>query len=173
MIVTETELVLRNLTSVLDIPYMVKRLMECFIFGLLLSSMCYAETHQTLLRVRIIHASTPSVDVSSGVAQVSASLKDISSELTSLPFKKFTLLESIDRTVSMKEKETIKLSTGDKVSIRPHYVESGKLCFWFKWVDKNGSQILDSKLHVEKGKGVISGADSSEKEARLIALTLP
>lgn len=131
-----------------------------------------AQESHTVLRIRSVYA-TEAKGGEDPKTLIPNTLQDIESELSTLPFKKFMLLDSQDVTISLKEKEQIKLSNGDKITIRPLYINSGKLCFWFKWVDKKGLQVLDSKLHVEKGKGIIAGADSSEKEANLISLMLP
>ena len=106
-----------------------------------------------------------------GEAQsIDPSIKDLEIQLQRLPFTKFQLAEDRRELLSMKSKELIRLSTGDKLSVRPLYMQEGKLCIWLRWVGADGMQVLDTRLHIEPGSSILAGTESSEKRATVLAI---
>lgn len=118
------------------------------------------------IRVRSVMASRDNSEIQS----FDPSIKDLELQLKHLPFTKFQLVGDQQEELSMKSKEYIKLANGDKLSVRPLYMNEGKLCIWLRWVDSDGMQVLDTRLHIEPGKSILAGTESSEKRATVLAV---
>lgn len=133
---------------------------------LLLLTSLSANAETATIRVRSVMASQDD----SKNQTFDPSIKDLELQLKHLPFTKFLLIDDQQEELSMKSKEYIKLSNGDKLSVRPLYMNEGKLCIWLRWVGSDGMQILDTRLHIEPGKSILAGTESSEKRATVLAV---
>lgn len=145
-------------------PNMRKLLIYSSILLLLLQFSALADS--ATIRVRSVLATQDDSEKKS----FDPSIRDLELQLKHLPFSKFQLVEDQQEQLLMKSKEYIKLSNGDKLSVRPLYMEEGKLCLWLRWVDSDGMQVLDTRLHIEPGKSILAGTESSEKRATVLAI---
>jgi hypothetical protein len=92
---------------------------------------------------------------------IDKSLSSIAQALESLPYKKFSLVDHREIGLPLLRRESLSLKSGEKIKVRPIGIDLDKFCFWLRWEDKNGSAILDSRMHILGGRSVVAGFDAS------------
>jgi len=94
--------------------------------------------------------------------QIDSGIKDVASQLRRLPFNHFRLMSESHEEVALKQKQVIPLNRGQILSVRPLQFENDRITLWLKWCDDDGSQILDTKMRLESGRGMLAGTESSD-----------
>jgi hypothetical protein len=132
------------------------------------------------LSVRAIQASAPtegdketaerSDTTQSNRAQLDPELKDIESRLINLPFSRFQLLASKNETITIKQKNSLQLPNGQKLTFRPMYMDHKKVGLWLNWRDKDGSEILNTRVHFDSNESVVTGTDCAHDQGLILAI---
>ncbi len=120
---------------------------------------------KVIVNVRVIRA-TDKMDpgeesFSPDPVKVDRRLKDISFKLQKLPFRAYSLLSSEQKVVPAKKRESFLIASGQSLTVRPLYMEKDEVGLWLKWVDQNGAEILDTRMHINYGESMIAGTDST------------
>jgi hypothetical protein len=103
-------------------------------------------------------------------SQLDPELKDIEARLINLPFSRFQLLASKNETITIKQKNSLQLPNGQKLILRPMYMDHKKVGLWLNWRDKDGSEILNTRVHFDSSESVITGTDCSHDQGLILAI---
>lgn len=161
-------------------------LAQC-ILALVFAGTSFSESEGVIIRVRALRALTRnSLDTNIATKSLVAStsqktypkhgvfidkgLTDLAPQLNSLPFNHFSLMESETETIALKSKSLIHLMSGDTLAVRPLGFDNGKYCVWFKWLDNTGARIIDTRLHLEPGRSMLTGTDGSNDTGTILAI---
>lgn len=128
-----------------------------------------------ILSVRAIQATAPIERGTNAPEQVSApqldaDLKDIEGRLINLPFSNFHLLTSKQETITIKQKNSLQLPNGQKLTFRPMYMDQKKVGLWLHWRDKDGSEILNTRVHFDSNESVVTGTDCAHDQGMILAI---
>lgn len=132
------------------------------------------------LSVRAIQASGAEISHSESDSEsnkqkkphIESQLTDLEERLIQLPFSHFHLISKAEKTVHARARESIPLPRGQVLTVRPIYMDSdsAKICLYLNWQDRDGSHILDTRVHFDSRESVITGTDSSQNEGLILAI---
>ncbi len=125
------------------------------------------------IRVRAIRAETaaPSGENNSDkVINCEKSLQDIDGKLRKLPFHTFSLVSAQSERVDLMKKETMYLTGGNELTVRPLYAAQGKVGLWLRWTDSAGAKVLDTRMHLATGESMVAGTDTGQDTATVLAI---
>ena len=128
------------------------------------------------LSVRAIQASDPhDLDAERDESKqraihVDSSLEDLQAKLTHLPFNNFRLLSLREELITLKTRDSLQLPRGQTLMFRPIYMEAHKIGLWLNWKDKDGSEILNTRVHFDSKDTVLTGTDCSHNEGLILAI---
>ena len=126
------------------------------------------------IRVRAIKAETsaPGEEETNKVINCEHSLHDIDRKLRKLPYRTFSLVSSQSEKIEMMKKETLYLTDGNELTIRPIYADGGKVGLWLRWIDGSGAKVLDTRMHLATGESMVAGADAGQDGATVLAIDI-
>lgn len=140
----------------------------------------YSDRPAIKLSVRAIQASGAEASLTESGSEseklkkphIESQLTDIEEKLTQLPFSHFHLISKEEKTVHARARESIPLPRGQVLTVRPIYMDtdSAKICLYIHWQDRDGSHILDTRVHFDSRESVITGTDSSQNEGLILAI---
>ena len=120
------------------------------------SRFAFAEDDRgVLVQVRVIKGSQPIESGSLRKFEYDKRLEDLRPELTRLHYGSFSLLAAQKKVVRLAHRETIPLTDGETLTVRPHYMDAAKIGMWLRWVEKSGAPVLDTRLHLDSGKNIL------------------
>lgn len=126
------------------------------------------------LSIRTIQASDPREpsghNSSSVVSHIDTALGDLESKLARLPFAKFHLIALKEETITLRKKNWIQLPNGQSLAFRPMYVENKKVGLWLNWKDRDGTEILNTRLHFDANDSVLTGTDGPHDQGLILAI---
>lgn len=126
------------------------------------------------ISVRTIEASEPTRDAhhtdQAPTLKVDGKLSDIQGRLANLPFSHFQLLDSKQETLTIKKKNSIQLPNGQMLWFRPMYMEHKKVGLWLNWKEKDGSEILNTRVHFDSNDSVVTGTDCEANKGLILAI---
>jgi hypothetical protein len=130
------------------------------------------------LSVRAIQASEPLEDTPSSSEaphasrpiHVDSGLVDLQPKLAHLPFNNFRLIASKDETITLKTRDSVQLPNGQSLMFRPIYMDAHKVGLWLNWKDRDGSEILNTRVHFDSQDTVLTGTDCSHNEGLILAI---
>lgn len=132
------------------------------------------------LSVRTIQASDPGKSTHESALGEAAprnihldnSLRDLEPRLRHLPFNSFRLLAQKNEVITLKSRESLQLPNGQSLMFRPIYLEAKnkKMGLWLSWKDKDGSEILNTRVHFDAQESVLTGTDCSHDEGLILAI---
>ncbi len=128
-----------------------------------------------VLSVRAIQATAPTAGIPENTVharapQLDSELKDIEGRLINLPFSNFQLLTSKQETITIKQKNSLQLPNGQKLTFRPMYMDQKKVGLWLHWRDKDGSEILNTRVHFDSNESVVTGTDCAHDQGLILAI---
>jgi hypothetical protein len=133
-----------------------------------------------MLSVRAIQASAPLEQDKETAArsdakqpnptQIDPELKDLEGRLINLPFSRFQLLASKEETITIKQKNSLQLPNGQKLTFRPMYMDRKKVGLWLNWRDRDGSEILNTRVHFDSNESVVTGTDCAHDQGLILAI---
>jgi hypothetical protein len=91
--------------------------------------------------------------------RIDSRLSDLADKLRKLPFRGFVFVVGEQRRVPVRRKTTLPLTNGQSLSLRPLYIDSEKVGLWVQWKDRVGTDILDTRMHLDLGQSMIAGTD--------------
>ncbi len=127
----------------------------------------HGSVSQVEVKVRVVKADN---EENHAGRAVDARLGDLQSKLERLPFHRFSVLSTESLVIPIKRKQTMTLASGQTLTLRPVYCEQEKIGLWLRWAEKNGDEILDTRLHVNPGESMIAGTDSSPSSGLILAI---
>jgi hypothetical protein len=121
--------------------------------------------------VRAIQASGP-IDESATASSISLedSLSDLRAKLTQLPFSSFKLISTREQQLEVKHQETVTLPNGQTLALRPMFASDHRVGLWLNWLDNDGSEILNTRLHFDTDDSLLTGTDAAQNEGVLLAI---
>jgi hypothetical protein len=132
------------------------------------------------LSVRTIQASEPGKSPNESAQgetaprkiHLDSALRDLEPRLAHLPFNSFRLLARKDEMITLKSRESLQLPNGQSLMFRPIYLEAKnkKMGLWLSWKDKDGSEILNTRVHFDAQESVLTGTDCSQNEGLILAI---
>ena len=124
---------------------------------------------QVEVNVRVVKAEN---DIDDGYTspRLDVRLDDIRAKLEQLPFRHFSYLSSERVIIPIKRKQIVTFASGQTLALRPVYCEQEKIGLWLRWSEKNGDEILDTRLHVNPGESMLAGTDSSPTTGLILAI---
>jgi hypothetical protein len=136
------------------------------------------DTSTIKLSVRTIQASEPSAESVSSKSSgsndrqihVDGALADLQPKLAHLPFSHFHLLSRKEETITLRKKNSLQLPNGQSLVFRPIYMDTQKVGLWLNWRDKDGSEILNTRLHFDSQDSVLTGTDCAHNEGLILAI---
>lgn len=102
--------------------------------------------------------------------QVDAALRDLQTKLAHLPFNNFHLISSKEETISVKSRDSLQLPNGQSLMFRPVSMEHHKVGLWLNWKDRDGSEILNTRVHFDSQDTVLTGTDCAHNEGMILAI---
>jgi len=136
----------------------------------------HGDTADTIkLSIRTIHASDPSTGDSTKSSsersvRVDNDIRDLASKLSQLPFENFQLISSKEEVVTLKNRDSLKLSNGHSLTFRPMYMDEKKVGLWLNWRDEQGDEILNTRVHFDASDSVLTGTDCSHDKGLILAI---
>jgi hypothetical protein len=124
------------------------------------------------LHVVTVKASAPREENEAvGSLRMSESLVPLRQKLSMLPFRSFEIMSDSRVIVSMKKRHQIDFADGHRLVVRPLYLrEDGTICLWLRWKDKEGVNLLDSRIYVPRGESVLAGAEQTPTSGLILAI---
>lgn len=139
------------------------------------SSSGNATPQRVTVLIRTIQATNRNNEAQPASSEVSPeieqSLSDLGSKLTQLPFRSFKLVSSKEGQFEVAQKGTLNLPSGQSVALRPIYADDHRMGMWLNWLDSDGSEILNTRLHFDSEDTIVTGTDSANDEGLLLAIT--
>ena len=133
--------------------------------------------------VRAIQASVPheaseneqSARSAERAIHVDQDLSDLQEKLIHLPFNTFRLISKKEETLALKTRDSLQLPNGQSLMFRPiymdqHKVGQRKVGLWLNWKDRDGSEILNTRVHFDSQDTVLTGTDCSHNEGMILAI---
>lgn len=134
-----------------------------------------ATSETVTVLVRTIQATNPVAEdqpsAPDAPTEIAESLSDLQPKLTQLPFRSFRLIASKEENLVLTRKGTLDLPNGQSVALRPIYADSHRMGMWLNWLDSDGSEILNTRVHFDSEDTIVTGTDSASNEGLLLAIT--
>lgn len=122
------------------------------------------------INVKAIGASESS---QSGELEVDEKVADLTDKLKRLPFTSFRLLSDSSETVSLLSRETMKLSNGQTLCVRPVDSSGDQITLWLKWKARDGMSILDTRVNFALNEAMVVGIEGqSEGTGTVLAISV-
>jgi hypothetical protein len=102
--------------------------------------------------------------------RIDQALKDLEPKLAQLPFASFQLLSAKEEVIALKTKNSLQLPNGQILIFRPMYANQQKVGLWLNWRDRDGSEILNTRLHFDSTDAVLTGTDCPHKRGMILAI---
>lgn len=143
------------------------------------SAECLADDVESVtVRVRSVRATGVLNSQDNSPIEVESDLEDLSPKLKKLHYRKFTLLDTQQRKVTLMQRETMLLIDGNKLTVKPLYVQAQehtdrkRVGMWISWLDKTGEEILDTRMHFTCGENMVTGTDGTEDSGLILAISV-
>ena len=156
-----------------------------FIFSLLIALNAFADpgkalTGNVMVHVRAVQAMDPTNGSDDNETQAQAgsdseikcdrSIADLRSKLQQLSYKRFRLVDNEKRLIGLTHRETIALSGGETLTVRPLYVDRNRIGMFLDWQDRKGATILNTRMHFTPGESVLTGTDHGTDTGMILAI---
>jgi hypothetical protein len=134
----------------------------------------FEERGDVRVRVRIIQASnvlaTASEQLGDQPLQVDSRIGDLTPKLGKLNYANFRLVGFQEKIVPLKKRENIALGGGHLLTLRPLYLEDQRVGMWLRWLDSNGSEILDTRMHFDSNECMLTGTEAKAQTGIILAI---
>lgn len=97
-------------------------------------------------------------------------LEDLRGKLAHLPYSSFRLLATRDIEVAPLKKNTIRIDNGQVLNVRLLYASAKKVGMWVRWSDKDGMELLDTRMHFHCDEAMIAGTSSGANSGVVLAV---
>lgn len=104
--------------------------------------------------------------------RIDGRLADLAEKLRKLPFRSFNLLSSQNIVTPLLRKQQVNLTNGQSLWLRPLYCEENRVGLWIHWQDQGGAEILDTRMHLDMGRGMLVGSDLAANPRNALILAL-
>ena len=103
-------------------------------------------------------------------------LNDMKSQLETLPYKQYNVLDSKSMKIGLGGKETFQMQDSQKqnhnVIINPLEIKGGRVKLMVDWTDAQGENLLSTQLRVVNGENVVLGTETSGDESTIMSINL-
>jgi hypothetical protein len=124
------------------------------------------------VNLRVISGIGSDEEGASMPAQIDDRIKDLTIKLRQLHFREFKLVSEQDKIVPMAKKQAVTIGNGETLTVRPVYVDKHRVGMWLRWQDRDGKQILDTRMHFNCGEPMLAGTDRSSGASTILAITV-
>lgn len=121
------------------------------------------------LEVRTIRASDVGENTP-GSGVIDPRLEDLRSQLEQLHYRTFKLLAAERERVLTRKKTIFSLIDGHRFAVKPLYLDGNRVGVWMRWVDGDGAEVLDTRMHLTCGESIIAGTDRESGEGMIVAV---
>ena len=132
------------------------------------------EITEIKISVRTIQATNPLDSGQDGqeiqAAHVPEEISDLAPKLSQIPFSSFSLLESKEQIISLGQRETMQLPNGQSLVFRPMYMDNKRVGIWLNWKDKDGDEILNTRVHFDADDSVLTGTECAHQQGVILAI---
>lgn len=108
----------------------------------------------------------------SAPAMFDAALSDIQPQLSALNYRSYRLLSKVQRTVAENSSDWVRLAGGQVVRFRPVRSDGSRIGLWLKWDDAQGSEILNTQLHLLPGHQMLTGVEGIGDKGVILAIAV-
>ncbi len=136
----------------------------------LLNSTVFAQDRLLGFEIYTIQAS--GTRQSTANVAMSSALTNYKEKLLEFPFDRFQLVHSSNIQIPIMKREQIVLDSGEKMELKASYCESGRAGLWLQWLDQDGAELINTRLHFDQHEPVIVGAEKDEFSGRLLMVRL-
>lgn len=106
------------------------------------------------------------------VIELDRRISDLQSKLENLHYRQFRLVASYQDVVEIMKKQTMLLELGQRLMVRPLYMRDDKIGLWLRWVDSDGAELLDTRMHFKPGESIVTGVDNSGERGTILAINV-
>lgn len=101
---------------------------------------------------------------------VDPKIEDLKVQLAHLHYADYKMLAHRSVVVPVTSKRVIRLSDGHRLTLRPIYANAERVGMWMKWNDRSGEKVLDTRLHFDCMKNVLTGLETNEDKGLILAI---
>ena len=141
-------------------------------FSLVAVSLTCGFVHAESVTVNVRTLSASGSVGNSGAIVLDSKIEDLRSQLQDLHFGTYQLVSSRSEVIPAKKKQVMLLDNGQKLIIRPISSEKDRVCLWLHWQDASGIKLLDTRMHLESGKSMLAGTDSTDNNGMILAINV-
>lgn len=155
---------------------MVKSIILGVIIAPMISGVCLAEERvpcHCLVGVRVIRGTGPDKAMCNQPVKTGEFLSDVKSQLESLPYSNFRVMDKAEKKVPLGEFSNFPLSDGDGkhlLKVKPLWSSGDRVDLQLEWETESGESLLSTRVGVHKGMSVVVGAESSESLGTILGL---
>ena len=99
-------------------------------------------------------------------------LEDLRAKLNKLPFQSFRLLSTDEEVITLKQRDTIHLSNGQRLCLRPLDFSNDQITMWLKWKASDGMSILDTRLSFALNETMVAGIEGQDDDGVILAINI-
>lgn len=129
-----------------------------------------------VVEVRAIKAFQRGADFRAKRLQTGRMLVDVKSQLEPLPFKRYQVLESFLKRVSLNEQVSFDLigaeGEANYLVVRPESLFGNRVQVMVNWKDEAGADLLSTELKVINNQNVVLGTDRAEDRSTILSIKL-
>lgn len=129
-----------------------------------------------LVEVRAIKAFQRGADFRAKRLQTGRMLVDVKSQLEPLPFKRYQVLQSFLKRVSLNDQVSFDLLGAEGETnyliVRPESMFGNRVQVMVNWKDEAGADLLSSELKVINNQNVVLGTDRAEDRSTIVSIKL-
>lgn len=103
-------------------------------------------------------------------ARIDRRIMDLRLKLQPLQYNSYKLLSSQSFRVPVRKKHIVRLADGDTLIMRLHYKDERRIGLWLKWRDKDGMEVLDTRIHFSPGESMVTGVERAANEGIILAI---
>ncbi len=104
--------------------------------------------------------------------EIDRRISDLQSKLQNLHYRQFRLVSSHQDVVQIMRKQTVQLEQGQSLMVRPLYMRTDKIGLWLRWVDGDGAELLDTRMHFKPDESIVAGIDNVGEHGTILAVNV-
>jgi hypothetical protein len=106
----------------------------------------------------------------SGEVTVDHEIQDLTPQLERLHYSEFHLVDQQSVVLPPRKRRKLELADGHRIVIRPVAVDGDNICLWLNWKDREGMQLLDTRLRFVAGESMLTGTDHTPEKGLILAI---
>ena len=148
-----------------------KKLLAHFVF-VLMSLPVVVQASDEVLGFDLYSVEAQGVRQSTARVSMNTSLAPFKDHLLQFPFHKYRIKYASQIAVPVMKKQSMQLNADEVINLRLFYREKKRIGLWLQWLDGDGEELLNTRLHFNDHEPVIAGTDTGEYSGKLLLLRL-